>query len=994
METRLTLEREALPLCVDVLGELRLRVDGRAVKVAGVRRRGLLALLALDAGRGISSTRLVESLWPDDPPENSLAALYNHVSRLRGQLGSAGNRLQRYDAGYRLLLKPDEVDADAARRLARAVESSVNVPSTAAELAQIALDLWRGPALDEFRSFPELETQSVHLDEIRLRLVDRLIEARLALGDPVVADAAKAAAAVPFRERTALLHIRALAVEGRTADAMDAAQSFRRRLADETGLDPGPDLAELEHKVAAGALIRPSADRSAPHAGALTVARPDGPLVGRRQDRDEITRLLSEHAIVTLTGPGGVGKTRLALEVVSGPATDPDEAAWHQHVVLVDLAAVERPDRVCQAVSSTLALRTTGPVQPDDVASALAERQLLIVLDNCEHVREACRDIIAAVRRFAPGVRFLATSRVTLHTPGEHVVRLQPLPVPRDGRDLDAFRRQPSVRAFLEHARMRRADFDLSEGDAPDLIEILQRLDGLPLGIELAARQVAIMPLSALRERLDRALDIGTGAGSSADARQRTLRATIRSSYHMLDVEEQKLLLAMAPFPGGVDLATMEALVDDLDLSQDPLDILLRLIDTSLVAADRSTGRYRLLFTVRTFLLDELREVDQLERAEQRFLDRCLEICGEIGTLTAGPGEAVGDRRLRLELDNLRAARDLSVSSGRNEMRVAMTLHLEDAATWRDLRELWTWALELADDPQLTDHPQHGALLGHAAEAARLTGDLDLAIRLADEALAAAKMRGLDPQDIHRALSARASVAHFRGDFDAARDDWLLAAEHHPSASGALVASAALAAAYSGKPDNARALLARAHEANSQSKVPSHAAFVAYVEGELRTASNTKEAVPYYLEAIQTSRETGASFVEGVARVSLASARIRLGDVAGAASGFAYLLGYWRRTGHVTQLWTTARNAANLLGDTGHSRIAALLLICADADPGAAAVGPEIAQFSGRRFTRAEDLVPLDELTDLRTEVAEHGSSPVLDAAVRELDQLARHQPD
>ena len=547
-------DRSQLPLCVDVLGPLALRVRGRLVDVPGARRRSLLALLALEGDRGIGIDRLVDALWPDDPPADAAQALYNHVSRLRRHLGDLSDRLERQPRGYRLRLAPYELDADAARRLAPADPGA-------------ALALWRGPALTEFRTIPELEVASVPLDELRLQLVDDLLESRLAAGDPAtVVDAVEASANAPLRERTARLLVRALAASGRAADAMEAAQGFRRRLVEETGLDPTPALADLEQQVAAGRVVRPSTAR---------VAKPDSPMVGRQHDREEVLRLLNAHGVITLTGPGGVGKTRLALDIA---------ADWTSaDVVVVPLAAVGRPDRVEPAVASHLGLRLAGEVGADDVAAALADRELLLVLDNCEHLVEACRRLVAAIRRAAGGVRVLATSRVTLQVPDEYVVRLQPLPVPREVADLDALRRQPGVRAFVEHARRRSAGFEIGPDDAADLVEVLRRLDGLPLGIELAARQVAVMPLRAVRERLDRALDLATGRRGPEDARQRTLRASIASSYELLDEDEQRLLRALASFPGGVDLATVEAVADG---DGDPLDLLHDLVDSSLLVAD------------------------------------------------------------------------------------------------------------------------------------------------------------------------------------------------------------------------------------------------------------------------------------------------------------------------------------------------------------------------------------------------------------------------
>jgi len=979
-------DRSESALCVDVLGPLVLRVHGQEVIVPGARRRALLALLALAGGRVVGTERLVAALWPDDAPDNAAQALYNHVSRLRKHLGPLADRIQRRGGGYRLDLRPDEVDAEVARRLADLAGRPETSAAAAVAAARSALQLWRGPALEEFRGWPVHEPSAVALDELRLRLVDGLIEGRLALREQGVAvDAATAVAEEPLRERTVLLLVRALAHEGRAAEAMEVAQGYRRRLAEETGLDPGPGLADLEQQVALGGLTAPAAAPAGSAPG--LVARPDGPFVGRQHDREEVRRLLGRNATVTLTGPGGVGKTRLALEVAADISADHEEGIGD--VVVVDLAAVDRADRVCQAVASTLGLRTPGDVRPAEVAAALAARRLLLVLDNCEHVPDACRELVVTVRRNAGGVRVLATSRTVLHVPGEHVVRLQPLPVPRDTADLDALRRQPGVRAFLEHARRRRPDFDLTEADVEDVVEVLRRLDGLPLGIELAARQAALMPLAAVRERLDRALDLAIGQNAPDDERQRTLRATIGSSYRLLRAGEQWLLRALAPFPGGVDLATVEALAADGDSTDDPLDVLHRLVDASLVVADAGAGRYRLLFTVRAFLIDELGLRGESEEADQRFLDRCLTLAEELGRAVVGPEEARADRQLRAELDNLRAARDSAQAHERVDVRTGITIHLGEAATWRDLRELWAWALELAADPALADHPDRAAVLGCAAEGARLLGDLDRAALLAAEAFDVAGPDAPSEQ-VHRAWVAHGSVAHMRGDFALARDAWIRSGEGRPVPSGGWLASAALAAAYGGDRGEARELLDKAHSAIDASGCASHAAFASYVEAELLTIDHAEESVPFYMDAIEQARGCGVAFVAGVAGVSLASARTRTGDVVGAAEVFGPLLDTWRRSGHTTQLWTTARNAASLLAKAGRWRTAALLLISADRQPGAAAVSPAIARHSARVYVPLEDIVPADQpLAALHAEADALGGEGVLDLARAELADLS-----
>jgi hypothetical protein len=326
---------------------------------------------------------------------------------------------------------------------------------------------------------------------------------------------------------------------------MAVASAYRRRLADETGLDPGPGLPSLEREIAAGTLLAvPAPAPMRAQTRRRTIVRPSGPMVGRERDAEELHRLLASYPVVTVTGPGGVGKTRLALDVAAALGErDTGDA------VLVTLAAIAEARRVPDGVASTLGLRLAGETTPTGVADTLAGEQMLLVLDNCEHVVSACRELVTALRSRAPGVRVLATSRVSLHAPGEFVIRLQPLPLPRDDTDHEGLARQPSVQAFVEHARRRRSGFTLSRTDAGPVVEVIRRLDGLPLAIELAAGQLAVMPVEALRDRLGRALDALSADRPEDDSRHRTLRTTVSWSYRLLAPGERALLRALAPFP-------------------------------------------------------------------------------------------------------------------------------------------------------------------------------------------------------------------------------------------------------------------------------------------------------------------------------------------------------------------------------------------------------------------------------------------------------------
>ena len=644
-------------LAVAVLGPLELRVDGAAVEVPGSKRRAVLALLALAGGRVVSADALIDAVWSEEPPDTARQALQSHISRLRRSLGPSATRLERRGEGYRLELAAEDLDATVARRAARQLSGHETAADPDRRVAAIAaaLALFRGAPLTEFAEFPVLAAEAVGLVELRDDLRDLWLETRLAAAetgrpDPdLVVDAGSAAALDPLRERTALVRVAALATAGRTAEAMQAAADYRRRLAEETGLDPGPLLGRLEHEVASGA----RQPRAAPE---RKLVRPPTPFFGRERDRDEVHRLLDGYPCVTVTGPGGVGKTRLAVEVAADRGdrgTVP--VAW------VPLAAVVDPGRVPEAVVGALRLRVERPSYAA-VADALIGRDLLLVLDNCEHVLAAGRELVNAIQAAAPGVRVLATSRSSLQVPGEYVMRLQPLPVPlRPGPH--ELRRQPAVQAFLEYAdRRRRGAFVLDAGNAEILVDVLRRLDGLPLAIELAAGQLATLPIEALHERLGRALDALTADRPTEQARHRTLRATIEWSYRLLRPAAQTLLRQLAVFPGGVDLGTVEDLAGELDLAEDPITLLSDLVDGSLLSVDvQGASRYLLLETVRAYLLDELTALGERDQAETRFVIWAHRTVEELAEGLSSADERAADRRLHAELANLSAARALSV---------------------------------------------------------------------------------------------------------------------------------------------------------------------------------------------------------------------------------------------------------------------------------------------------------------------------------------------
>jgi predicted ATPase/DNA-binding SARP family transcriptional activator len=892
-------------IAVDVLGPLRLIVAGAPVDVRGPKRCAVLALLALAQGHAVTVDHLVDALWPDEPPESGRAALHSHVSRLRRHLGPAAARLERLDGGYRLALAAGELDAARARALlARAA-----LEDEPFDLLQEARALWRGPVLAGLTDVAPLAASATALDDLHREITDRLVACALETGQltGVVDLAAESVAADPLREPAVFLLVRALAATGRASDALGAARAYRQRLAEETGLDPSPALGELERAVANGARPRPAAP-----------ARPSTRLIGRDIPLAELRRLLARERLVTLTGAGGVGKTRLALEL----AREADEPG-----VLL-LAPVTDPAALPHALAAALRLQ----VLRSDVLAAcvahLATGPRLLIVDNCEHLLDAARDLVGTLLDGCPELTVLATSREPLALAAEAPYRLPPLPLP-NGR-AEPLAQVPAVAVFLDRAARVRPSF-APDADALRLVAaVVSRLDGLPLAIELAAGRLSGFSLQDLHDRLDRALDLLAGARRSTDARHRTLRATVEWSYALLTPDEQRLFRHLAVFADGVDLPTAEEVAADLQLPGDPGAALARLVDASMVEAvfEHSGTRYRMLETLRSFGLDRLRAAGEQDAAAARLVRWAVALADRIDAEQATSREPQAAATLGRELANLRAAWRLARERGDLDAAAALAVGLYDVTSWRDLTEPNRWAEELAADPALGGHPRAAAVLGSAGNAAYFRGEYAEAERLTRAGLA------LEPTGTGAWIcligAAVAALAANAFDDVVARSLAAAATETRPAVPLGL---AALGALYGGDPDRARDLQARSAAAATS---PTTCGFAAYVAGEIANLGGVYDrAEAHYGDALAHYRTSGATFGTGITLVGLLSARTRAGRVHDALRGFRDVVDYWERAGNWTHQWTTLRNLADLLRTLGDPEPAALIDAAADAAPDA-----------------------------------------------------------
>ncbi|GAA2166086.1 ATP-binding protein [Actinomadura napierensis] len=564
-----------------ILGETRAwRDGGEDVPLGGPARRALLALLLVRPGEAVPADRLAEG-------GTAGHALHSQVSRLRAALGPDA-AIERTGGGYRIAVRPDDVDAGRFERLADAGREALRDGDAerASALLREALNLWRGPALADV---PHSETEAVRLEERRLAALEDRIEADLRRGRhrDMVPELRDLLGRHPLRERLAVLLMRALRDGGGRAEALVVFEETRRRLADELGADPSADLAALHQDLLRGD------PTPAP-------ARPPAPLtalIGREDDVEGVADLLTSARLVTLTGPGGVGKTRLSVEVAGRAGGD---ACFAGLAPLRDGAALPR------ALLGALALREAalhaadaaqGP--EDRLVTALADRSLLLVLDNCEHVVEAVAALAGRLLAACPGLRVLATSREPLGITGESLWPVRPL-------DGDA-----AVRLFTARASAVRRGFT---ADPRVVRRICAALDDLPLAIELAAARLRTMDVGDLAGRLDDRLGLPSRGSRTADERHRTLRAVVAWSWDLLTGDERRAAERFTVFAGG---ATPDAA---RRICGDDSGALESLVDKSLL--ELADGRYRMLETIRAYGAERGEPLDDARNAHARhFLE-------------------------------------------------------------------------------------------------------------------------------------------------------------------------------------------------------------------------------------------------------------------------------------------------------------------------------------------------------------------------------------
>ena len=644
---------------VRLLGPFEVIVAGKPVEVRGAKRQALIAFLALRAGRVVATDSLVDALWGSDLPAAPRNAVQHHVTRLRRALGPEAIRLA--PDGY--ALEGTVVDAFRFEELLAAARAALREGDSrsATETIAAALALWRGPPLLGLPDSAWAQAEAGRLEALRLDALEERFEAALALGEHTEIEPAVRAALEesPFRERLWGHLMLALYRSGRQADALDAFQEARRVLSEELALEPGPELRSLQQAILShdGAIAHVPVAPARRRRGNLPA--PVTSFVGRESDLAEVLQLVRDHRFVTLTGPPGVGKSRLALEAMRILESEVPDGVW-----LVDLNRAADAGDVARVVAQTI--EPDGPAgRGDPLDHALArlhdsDPNTIVVLDDCGPVLDEARRLASAILAASHGVRLVATSRQVLGLGGEAQLRLSPLAVPgSDVQRLPELAAFDAVRLFAERACDVRPTFALDDDNAVLVAEICRRLDGLPLAIELAAARSNVFGLTEILSVLERRFALLLASDQRTTDAVRALGALIAWSYELLHADEKTLLHQLAVHRGGAPLRALLAAGAEHELDEATVIYLLgALVDKSIVTVSFPGGeaRYDLLSTVRGYALDRLADLGDLTRAQRAHADY-------FGTLAeAAHGELRGRdwqacvRRLELEHDNLWSA--------------------------------------------------------------------------------------------------------------------------------------------------------------------------------------------------------------------------------------------------------------------------------------------------------------------------------------------------
>ena len=969
----------------------------RRARLVSERRRAILAVLLAMRGEVVSIDRLVDAVWGSQPPPSAKRSLRSHVSRLRSELAAvatdAAGALVTESDGYRMAVSDDDLDAARFEELvarARAVRESD--PAAALDRFCEAEALWRGAAFGELAEHEVVRLEAVRLEALRAATIGERIEAQLGLGldDEVVGELETRVAADPLDERAHGQLMLARYRSGRQAEALAVYRALQERLRDALGVDPSPALQELYERI-----LRQDPDLVAPVAQVRPSCTPDhgeapaavGParLFGRDDDVRTVVAMVAPAHLVTLTGPGGVGKTQLAERVAAEAGK-----GFSDGIVRVALDAVDGPGSVGAVLVGELELVPQADQSVEEtLVAGIGIRRLLLVLDNCEHVVVAVSQLVASVLRRCPNIAILATSREPLRLPDERVWQVTPLVVPQPDASVAEVLESPAGALFVARATAAAPGFALTEDDAPAVAELCRRLDGLPLAIELAAARVRAIAPADLLARLSDRFALLTGGPPHRPGRHRTLEGVITWSYGLLSDAEARLFDRLSVFAGSFTLEAAEQVCAGVPLATgDVAGVLADLVDRSMVTVERSGGavRYRLLDTLRAFGAKQLTASRAAEAYRRAHAEHHVTLAETLGPRVRGPDEWVASMRIDATLDDLRAAHQWLCATGDADGALRLPAALGDHIIHRLRDEIASWAQRAVELPDASAHPSYAAALAVAAWGCFLRGDLDVARARAHAVLDDAR---IDGDAAYLAIGLLRISAIQQGRFeDALSLDERVAAldpdlDDYRRAS--LGWQSVLAHAYRGRSTAARAAATRVEAIAERSGNPTVRAHIHYCHGETLMGSDPAEAARQLEAAEALARSVASHLTQGAALVSLASLCSQQGQVDRALVLFREAVGHWRRFASDRHVRTALRNLVEPLVEAGADEVAAWLHGAVTADePSVGAEGERLEA----AWTRLRDRMGSERAQAAAERGAQLRIDEAADEALRLLDGL------
>ncbi|TDO17589.1 putative ATPase [Mycobacterium sp. BK086] len=899
-----------------LLGDVEVHLDGRPLDAGHARQRCVLAALLVDVNRSVSVDQLLDRVWADAPPRRARNALAGYVSRLRGLLaGVDGVSIGRGPGGYQLSTDPLSIDVHLFRQLASSARSTDD-PVAATSLFDEALALWRGEpfaALDtpwilDVRGSLEVERLSVVLDRNDAAL-------RAGRHHELLGELVTALAAHPLDERLAGQLMLAQYRSGRQAEALDTYRRMRDRLVEELGVDPGPSLRAVHQTILdgdEGARVEVPAQpvRTRPHAG---LPRRATSFVGREQEVVAAGKALQEGPLVTLTGVGGVGKTRLALE-----AAGRDEHRFADGVWLCELAPVEDGVAVGHAVAAALTLQQRQGLSIDEtLIEYLRAREVLLLIDNCEHVLDDAARLIDQIVRHCPRVSLLVTSREPLGIEGERIVAVPPLGV------------DEATELFVDRARAGRPDFDPDREPVGAVAEICRRLDGLPLAIELAAARMRAMSSLDVARRLDR-LRLLSGGVRSAHPRHQSLAATIDWSYRLLADEEQALFAQLSVFVGGFDLAAAHGVcAPDGATEDDTLDLLSGLVDKSMVVvrSGPESARFTVLEMLRAFGRDKLRENGIAESCATRHSQYFTGLAENAAAGMHTPDERTWAERILPDYDNLRAGFECAMADGDVDRALRLVTSLPEPVFLRIGYEPALWA-ERVLGVAPPEHPLVPAAAGFAARGAWIRADHAAARAWASHV--AGRVPGRGNGRIAYPGDVLADVALYEGDPETAFRHYeaeviRARSENDPIRLVWTLFYMAICYAALRNPDGGLHAAEEACVVADGTANPTARSMADYAMGLVLKKSQPDRALALFDEAAELAASAHNFWWHGIALMEAASTRAVHGDPHTAAGDFVAVLDHWDRVGDWSQQWLNLRYVTRLLVRLGADEDAAVL---------------------------------------------------------------------